>query len=108
MTRLERKTRKAIINFCIAHLNMEPKKVHYIYPRIYVLGRGAPSWLCYAVPYPDLPIHVRNYKAMKGVDTSSQTNHFDDSLKAGDFASGAYVEFKDGSFFNVIIKCVWK
>lgn len=94
MTKLEQMTKKAIISFVEKETSRVVTGVRHIYPRAYVLSRCAPSCLLIACPPQDAEQQIKGLNKLDGyknVDGGEICRLFDDSLKAGDWCSVAYV-----------------
>jgi hypothetical protein len=104
MTELEKKTKAAVIAFIEREFSgAKVKKVRHIHPRCYVLSRAASACLLVACPPCDDEPQLKNIP--KHGDGGISVNVFDDSLKAGDWCSVAYV-VRSGSCQNVAVKAV--
>lgn len=90
MTKLEMLTKKAVIEFA-KKAGRNITSVRHIYPRAYVLGRAAPMCLLVACPQQDAEPQLKRLKELREFDGSTTIHTFDDSLKAGDWCSVAYV-----------------
>lgn len=91
MTKLEIATKKAVIEFYERNKKQKVLSVRHIYPRCYVLSRAAGSCLLVAMPPVDAEPHIQEIKENMKSDGGHIVNFFDDSLKAGDWCSCAYV-----------------
>ena len=108
MTKLEQMTKKAILAFMKKETSRVVTGVRHIYPRAYVLSRCAPSCLLIACPPQDAEPQIKNlHKAdsFKLVDGGTICRLFDDSLRAGDWCSVAYVSSGSASE-TVAVKAV--
>lgn len=104
MTKLEMLTKKAVIEFA-KKAGRDVTGVRHIYPRAYVLGRAAPMCLLVACPPQDAEPHMKELKKMREFDGSTTLMTFDDSLKAGDWCSVAYVS-SPGIGESIAVKAV--
>lgn len=105
MTNLEKLTIKAIAEWCKSR-NLKPVgKMRHIFPRAYVLGRSASRCILIATPPADAEPQVNRVNEIMHADGSTAVNLFDDSLRAGDWCSVAYVCFSGGQQ-RVAVKAV--
>lgn len=91
MTKLEQMTKKAIIAFVQKETSRIVTGVRHIFPRAYVLSRCAPRCLLITCPPQDCEAHLKNLHKSRDFDGGHICRLFDDSLKAGDWVSVAYV-----------------
>jgi hypothetical protein len=103
MTKLEQLTKKAVLAFMSKRSDRKVTGVRHIYPRCYVLSRAAASCLLVACPPQDGEPHIK--KMNKVGDNGTIIRCFDDSLKAGDWCSVAYVS-SAASGESVAVKAV--
>lgn len=103
MTKLQKLTKDAVMQFATKKMNRDVVGVRHIYPRAYVVCRPAACCIVVACPPSDREPHLRKM-ALNG-DNSEIIRNFDDDLKAGDWCSVAYVTTKT-SGTHVAVKCV--
>jgi len=86
--KLNKKTAKAIKEWCCAKKLKLVSEPCHIHPRAYVIGYAAPHCLVVTAPWADSEPQCREFNK---ANTLTIVHTFDDMLKPGDWCATAYV-----------------